>query len=259
MTRQKWGVSFWVLGAIVGWGLLYFNAPVGGDRKLPTPSSVTPTHTLPIPILSSKAHFSSEHCTRKSKTKLSCHLLDPVDIAVPLDFLYSLGQDKILPMGCHWNAQMCGNPEDKSRKRIRISVALCRTGCQFWGWEWFETIFHLLLACFLWQMWWYLHGRFYSGILVIIIIIQFYYPSILVWALISTMGNQCLQPFPAYHNVLGSEKHCILQTRTIKPGFLITYLFCLDLIDFEERIKFHLDLSSLQHTCSVALLVLFNC
>ena len=33
---MRGGVSCWVLGATVGWALLYFNAPVGGDRKLLT-------------------------------------------------------------------------------------------------------------------------------------------------------------------------------------------------------------------------------
>ena len=175
ITREKrGGVSFWVLGAIVGWGLLYFNAPVGGDRKLPTPSSSTPTHTYPpdpYSVLQCPLFplFWTLHTT---KIKPSCHLSDLVDIAVPLDFLSSLGLDKIVPMGCHWNAQICGNQEDKSSKRIRISVALCSTGCQFWGWEWFETIFIgsiFSMLAFARQTWCYLHGRFHSSI--------FYYPS----------------------------------------------------------------------------------
>ena len=128
------GVTFWVLGAIVGWGLLYFNAPVGGDRKLPTPSSSTPTHThtLPIHILSSNAPFfhSSEHCTQRKSNLLAIFRI-LLTLLFHWTFLSSLGLDKILPMGCNWNAQICGNQEDKSPKRIRISVALCSTGCQF--------------------------------------------------------------------------------------------------------------------------------
>ena len=41
--------------------------------------------------------------------KPSSHLPDPDDIVI--------GEDKILPMGCHRTAQLCGNPEDKSPER----------------------------------------------------------------------------------------------------------------------------------------------
>ena len=42
------------------------------------------------------------------ETKSSSHLPDPDDIVI--------GEDKILPMGCHRTAQLCGNPEDKSQR-----------------------------------------------------------------------------------------------------------------------------------------------
>ena len=131
------------------------------------------THTLPIHILSSNAPFfhSSEHCTQRKSNLLAIFRILLI-LLFHWTFLSSLGLDKILPMGCHWNAQICGNQEDKSPKRIRISVALCSTGCQFWGWEWFETIFIgsiFSMLAFARQTWWYLHGRFHSSI--------FYYPS----------------------------------------------------------------------------------
>ena len=127
------GVSCWVLGAILGWSLLYFNAPCGRGQEITKPFFLN-THTYPpYSVLQGPFFLTSPFSwtLRIQKSNLLAILRILLTLLFKGTFL-SFPEDRInFSHGLSVEAQMCGKVEDKSPKRIKISVALCSTGCWF--------------------------------------------------------------------------------------------------------------------------------